>query len=259
MMSSFDRYAWTNAIHDLDPLPKASLTLVAIALCLLLNRWTVSLITLFWMAAMTTLWARIPLRVVLQTILAEALFLSISTLGIALGVGNNPPEMSTVVAGQIGGIWFFSSPAMLERAATLLLRALGCATAMSFLALTTPMVALIDLLRRLRVPELLIDLMIVGYRSIFVLLDTLERIYIAQESRLGYGSAKRIFVSAANLGSRIFVEGYLRSQQLVTALESRGYGGGDFLVLPTPYQPSRWAWGFTVLLALTLLLFAAIT
>jgi cobalt/nickel transport system permease protein len=123
---------------------------------------------------------------------------------------------------------------------------------MSLLALTTPLVDLIALLQRLRVPDLLIDLMTISLRSIFVLLATIERIYVAQDSRLGYRNAVRSFVSAANLGSRIFLETLRRTRQLGIALESRGYPGGALPLMPLPYRRSWIGWLLTGLVAVTL-------
>ena len=42
-------------------------------------------------------------------------------------------------------------------------------------------------------------------------------------------------VSAAQVGSRLFVDSYQRSKRLQTALDSRGYDG-ELRVLPSNYQ-----------------------
>jgi cobalt/nickel transport system permease protein len=129
-----------------------------------------------------------------------------------------------------------SSPEAVSQAIILVTRALGAASAMNFLALTTPLVDIVELLRRWHVPLILIDLMTVIYRFIFVLLETLNRIYIAQDSRLGYHTSYfRVMNSAAMLGSRLFIDAFQRSRRLQLALESRGYDGGDLRVLPSRY------------------------
>jgi cobalt/nickel transport system permease protein len=109
---------------------------------------------------------------------------------------------------------------------------------MNFLALTTPLVDLVDLFRRWHVPTLLIDLMTVIYRFIFVLLDSFNRMYTAQESRLGYSSSfYRSLVNAGLLGSRLFIDAYQRSRRLQVALASRNFSG-DLRVLPASYESS---------------------
>jgi len=73
------------------------------------------------------------------------------------------------------------------------------------------------------------------YRFIFTLLESMERMRVAQENRLGYVSFRRGLNSAAQLASRLFIETYLRSRRLQVALEGRGYAG-DLRVLPHTYQ-----------------------
>jgi cobalt/nickel transport system permease protein len=146
---------------------------------------------------------------------------------------------------QFGAIWISSSPLALQTGWQLASRALGAAAAMNFLTLTTPMVDLVDLMRRLRCPALLIDLMTLIYRFIFVLLESLNQLYTAQESRLGYINFRRGIASAGLLGSQLFVEAYHRSQRLQVALESRGYSG-DLKVLPTIYHQDWRLWGLSL-------------
>jgi cobalt/nickel transport system permease protein len=111
---------------------------------------------------------------------------------------------------------------------------------MNFLALTTPLVDMLELFRRWRVPTILVDIMVIIYRFIFVLLESLERMYMAQDSRLGYHTSYfRAMNSAALLGSRLFIDAFQRSQRLQIALESRGYNGGDLQVLPSYYLSDR--------------------
>jgi cobalt/nickel transport system permease protein len=250
-MHGIDRYAWANAIVDVDPLQKASLAGVALLLCLTLNEWVVSLATIGWMTGVALLWARLPVRAILSVLAGEFFFLVLSTLGLLISIGD-APTAPVLVALPIGATWVYVSWAALWLAAQLTLRALGCATAMSFLALTTPLVDLIELLRRLRLPGLLIDLMTISYRSIFVLLASIERTYRAQDSRLGYRNAARTWVSASSLGSRIFLETFRRTQQLGLALESRGYAGGALRVLPTTYRRTHQGWLLLTALVVTL-------
>jgi cobalt/nickel transport system permease protein len=115
---------------------------------------------------------------------------------------------------------------------------------MNFVALTTPLVDVLELFRRWGMPLILVDIMVIIYRFIFVLLDSLNIMVMAQDSRLGYHTSyRRAMNSAALLGSRLFIEAFQRSRRLQIALESRGYEGGDLPVLPTVYQSGyRMVW-----------------
>ncbi len=252
-MDWIDRYAYSNRIRALDPAYKAGLALAVILLCLTLNRPAVGLLAAGWMAGLLTGWAGVPSRTVLRVLLGEAAFLALAVGGVALSVSLGPTLPDGARWGwRLGPLWLTSSPTALELAATLASRALGCAAAMSFLALTTPLVDLVDLARRLHTPPLLVDLATLIYRFTFELLDTLERMRIAQSNRLGYADFRRGMASAALLASRLWLETYRRSQRLQIALEGRGYAG-ELRVLPNEYRRSTWVIGLALLVAASLL------
>lgn len=243
-MDWIDRHAYSNRLRFVHPGQKLGLALLVIALCLALDRPLVGLLAASWMTLLAVAWARLPLRAFGGAVLAEGFFLAWAVVGVAVSVR----------AGE-GGSWPLAlrvTPESLETALRLFARALGSATAMAFLAFTTPLVDLLDLGRRVGVPPLLLDLATLIYRFTFTLFDSLERMVTAQETRLGYADIRRSMSSAALVASRLFIETYLRSQRLQTALEGRGYAG-DLRVLPGEYRRSRPAWLFSAALALSLL------
>jgi cobalt/nickel transport system permease protein len=234
-METIDRYAYNNRLRLVDPIYKVSLACLTLVLCLALNSIAVGLLAILWMFCLAVLVARIPPRVFVGVLLAEGAFLALTTVGVALSVTVKDPTGIAEWAWRAGPLWLSSSPERVRLAITLLTRALGCVSAMNFLSLTTPLVDLIDLARRLHVPPVLVDIMTVIYRFIFVLLESLERMHTAQESRVGYASFRRGMSSAALLATRLFIETYQRSQRLQTALESRGYVD-ELRVLPTAFR-----------------------
>jgi cobalt/nickel transport system permease protein len=179
-------------------------------------------------------------RVFGRLLLAEGTFLLLTTIGVVLSVSLTEPHQFSDWAWRVGPVWISTSIDALYQAANLIARALGAAAAMNFVALSTPLIDLIALFRRWHIPVILIDVMTLIYRFIFVLLESLNRIYQAQDSRLGYHTSYfRAMNSAALLGSRLFIDAFQRSRHLQIALESRGYDGGDLRVLPTTYTVER--------------------
>lgn len=250
-MEIIDRYAYSNRLRLVDPIYKAALAGLTLVLCLALDSIAVGLVSILWMLCLAVLVARIPLRVFLGVLIAEGAFMVLTTIGVALSITIQNPTGMAEWAWHVGPFWLSSSPDRLQLGATLVARALGCASAMNFLSLTTPLVDLIDLARRLRFPPILVDIMTIVYRYIFVLLESLERMHTAQESRSGYANFRRGMSSAALLATRLFIEAYQRSQKLQTALESRGYVD-DLRVLPASYQ-NDWkliASGFAIVASL---------
>ncbi|MDW8325009.1 MAG: cobalt ECF transporter T component CbiQ [Anaerolineales bacterium] len=234
-MRLIDTYAYANRLRRFDPALKVGLTLWVILLCLTLNRPLVSAATLAWMLALGMVWAGLPARVVLKLLFVEGMFLLLGVLGIIVTAGLEPPVGPTL---QIGPLWLAVSPEAVGTALALVGRSLGCAAALNLLALTTPLVDLITLGRRLHVPELLLDLMTLTYRFIFTLLECLERMRLAQEARLGYATPHRALSSAAWIAANLLTETLRRSRQLQLALECRGWEG-RLRVLPGEYVCPR--------------------
>ncbi len=235
-MRQIERFAYGNRLARLHPAYKVAPSLVAVLTALLAGRLEVSVAVLAVVAAMSVGWARLPAAVVLRLAVGEAAFLTAGVVGLAVSVGTAP------VAGgvAVGPLWLEVSDASLGLAANVLARALACTAAMNFLALTTPVVAIVDLLRALRVSDVLVDLVTLMYRFIFVLLETLDHMVTATQARLGFSGWRTTVSSSGRIGAALFVEAYRRSRRLEDALSARG-GGGALNVLPGSYDHPRWA------------------
>lgn len=234
-MHIIDRYAYSNRIRHVDPACKTALVVSVLLLCLVLNEPLVGLTAAAGMWALAVCVAGLPGRLFGQMLFAEAFFLMLATAGVAVSIGFDAPGSAGPYALRFGPVWLSSSPESLALAARLVTRALGGAAAMNFLAMTTPLVDLIDLFRRLGLPAAIIDVMALTYRFIFILMDSLDRMYVAQNSRLGYRSWRRAMASAGQLAARLFIDAYQRSERLQTALDSRAYQG-ELRVLPATYR-----------------------
>jgi cobalt/nickel transport system permease protein len=253
-MHIIDRYAYTNLIRAVDPAQKVGLSLAVLAICLVSNEPLVGLAAVVWMWGLAVWLARLSGWTFARVLFAEFLFFVLTTMGVAVSLSFSDPRPLADWAVQAGPVWLSTSRQGLDLAVHLVARALGATAAMNFLALTTPLVDLVELFRRWRVPGLLIDLMTIIYRFIFVLLDSLDRMYMAQDSRLGYHTSfYRTMTSAGLLGSRLFIDAYQRSQRLHTALESRGFEG-ELRVLPGRYKFDRKTLGASLLVLISLIL-----
>jgi cobalt/nickel transport system permease protein len=232
-----DQHAHHNRIRSLDPAYKVGLSLTVLLLCLVFNKPLVGLIAVGWMYLLALWLAGLGWLTFGRVVLVEGTFMILTTIGVVFSVSLTEPGDISPWALRLGPLWLSSSPDSLYQGVTLVTRALGAASAMNFLALTTPLVDMLELFRRWRLPVILVDIMVIIYRFIFVLLESLNTMYVAQDSRLGYQTSYwRAMNSAALLGSRLFIEAFQRSRRLQIALESRGYEGGDLQVLPSPYQ-----------------------
>ncbi len=236
-MRWIDRYAYSNRIRKLDPAYKAGLSFGLLLLCLFINRIDVCLAVIGAIFLLAVFWAGLPARFLAKVILAEGGFLCFGVLGVAVSIS----PVSIQSGWHLGPVWIDISPSSVSLALNLLFRSLSCVAAMNFLALTTPLVDLIDLGKRMHMPVLLADLMTLIYRYIFTLLDCMERMVIAKESKLGFNGMRNSLRSAADIAAQLFIEAFQRSQRLQTTLESRGWEG-SLNVIPQEYEGISWPW-----------------
>jgi cobalt/nickel transport system permease protein len=97
---------------------------------------------------------------------------------------------------------------------------------------------LFQVLNHTKLSPIIVTLMELIYRYIFVLLDEVERMNIAKDSRLGNCNYKTALRSMGELISMLFLRAYQRSDRIHAALESRGYNG-KFSALDGEYTYSK--------------------
>lgn len=109
-------------------------------------------------------------------------------------------------------------------------RVIGGMSALIFIALTTPMTDLFIVMRQFRIPEVVVDLAMIIYRSIFMIMDQLVQTYQAQVMRLGYGSFRESIQSFATMCGSVFISSWDAGEEFIRAMDARCYSG-KFAVL----------------------------
>ncbi len=104
-------------------------------------------------------------------------------------------------------------------------RIIGGMSALCFISLTTPMTDIFIALRQCRIPEAVIDLMMIIYRTIFILMDQVIQIYHAQVMRLGYSRYRESIQSFATLCGAAFIASWDAGDDLIRAMDARCYDG----------------------------------
>lgn len=163
--------------------------------------------------AAATLGAGIAPRTFLQVLAIPAAFLLVSAPMLALSVDFGH------------GVSLAWSPAGARSAVDVTLRALAATACLALLALTTPLVDLLALLRRIGVPRVFLEIMLLTYRMIFVLADSAATGAQAQASRLGYTGFRQSCRSLGQLAAVLLQNALARARRLETGLGARGYEG----------------------------------
>lgn len=177
--------------------------------------------------------AGIPVRQFARSMLVPGFFLLWSCVALTVSLptsGASLPAGSVVL--PLGAV---VTPEGVSGAVRVLFRSAGALGAMLLFAFTTPMTDTIALLRSLRVPELLLDIMSLVYRQVFVFQDTLSRVRTAQASRLGYADVGKTRRSLGVAGGHLLANTFQQAQHVTQGLLARGYEG-SLRCLPAEYR-----------------------
>lgn len=158
--------------------------------------------------------ARVPPLRYLRVGAPALVFLAISCLSLAFSVNADGPAAA-----------FELTPRGVQQVAEVGARSLGALAALLFLALTTPLVDLIALLRRLRTPEPLLEIMVLCYRMLFVFSAAVHDTLTAQSARLGYSSNALALRSLGGLAANLTLQVWQRAGDLHVAAQSRNLDG----------------------------------
>ena len=161
--------------------------------------------------------------------------IAFNSLILGLSIRQTPLEVFAIPFGS----WYLTaSRETLLYSIRVFVTAMAAVSCLYFLSCSTPMTDILQVLKKLKCPKLLIELMLLIYRYIFVLLDCAHSISIAQKSRLGNISFRQSLRSFGQLVSALFIQAVRRSGRLYDAMESRCYDG-DIRVLSENRPPKK--------------------
>ena len=227
-------------IHRREARAKIVVVLAAVMICVSTPPTAYAAFGVYFaLAALLLALSRLPLGFVLRRLLlivpfvllvaAFLPFLKADTVGggYSLGLGG--------VAVSRGGLLVFWNTAAKASFGILMI---------VLLSGTTPFPKLLQGLRRLRCPDVVVMILSFTYRYLFVLTDEVLRLKIARDAR---GYRGRWLWQARTIGQMIavfFLRSYARAERIYLAMISRGYDG-QYAYLPA----ARWAGRDTVFAA----------
>jgi len=231
-----------NELRETAPWLKLFLGVASILLCVSSPGLIAPLLVAASMSAAILLLAKIPARFYARLLLLPVSFAVMGIIVILFVTG------SGMVLIEVPGLPLAVTTDGANLAILVLARVFGGMCSLYFIALTTPMTEVFDLLHRLRVPTVLIDLAMLTYRFIFILIDEAGEIYRSQVMRLGYGRFRESVNSLGMLAGALFIRTWESGEALVMAMDARCYDG----VLAVP-EESQTVSGLSLALALAYL------
>lgn len=221
-MILLDKMAYTSPLRKYSPSLKTGFAVGTLLVCVGARSFLLSILVLALMGYFTVHFGKVSLSSYRKMMLAPATFLLLGTLAILFDITQNPSDLVSI---PIGGVFLSISRYSLKETVRLIAVALSSVSCLYFLSSTTPMLDLIQVLKKIRLPWVLIELMMLIYRFIFVLGDIAVAILLSQESRLSTISKKKQLKAIGQMLSVLLVRAVSKANILYDAMESRCYNG----------------------------------
>ena len=136
----------------------------------------------------------------------------------------------------IASFWIFRiTEEGINTAFSAFLRSAASLSVLSFLIMTTSIPEFIHAISRLKIPNFILEMLMLVYRTIQILFDELTKLDTSASSRLGYLGFRNMIRTASLLAFSAFMRSMQRSEIMEEALESRCYRG----CYPLPYTRNK--------------------
>lgn len=251
-MISIDKLCYNSKLRYENAGEKFAFAMITLGICVTSRSIGVACIVLAATGILTTWKGGIPVVRYLKAMTIPLTFLFLSTFAIMFNIRREPLDFFAL---PIAGWYLTASRSAFWYSVQLILTALSAVSCLYFLSFTTPMPDILEVLRKLRCPKLMIELMLLTYRFIFILLDTASAISISQDCRLGNKDYRTSVRSFGMLGSVLMIRAASRSGKLYTAMEARCYDD-TIRVLSENNPPRKGVIAATALFDSALLAFA---
>lgn len=201
---------------------KFIIVVIALAITTIISNNYINVGIFILMVFTTTVIAGIPFNKYLKILFIPMSFLLISTITVLFSISGNDVYIWSI---KIGSKYIGITSESIVQSINLTTRVFASMSATFFLALTTPLNNLIKVFKRLGLPGVIIELLVLIYRSIFIFLEESKEIYMAQELRFGYSNLRNSFRSTSLLIKALFIRVLLKYEDMVIALECKLYDG----------------------------------
>lgn len=228
MKFDMDYIAHHNELTEYNPYVKLFITVILLIVTLALDNLYFDVLVFVVMSIAILAIAKISYKSYLKFLSIPMAFLIITCIFLLFFFGKGEVIYETGIWGIVitDDSWHY--------AVYTFMRVMGCLPCLGFLALTTPIARILNCLRNLKVPVILVEIALLMYNAIFIFLNEIDTMQKAQETRLGYHSYWSSLKSLGALISTIFLRSLDKSETLQHSLDSRGYTGE----LPV-YEPRK--------------------
>lgn len=217
-----DKLCYYSKLRYVNAAEKFAFSMLTLTACILSRSTAIAFLVLAVTGILTVYKGGIPLFRYIKLMTVPIVFLVFGTFAIFVNISETPldafafPAGSYYITGSVRGLF---------QGAQLICTALASVSCLYFLSLNTPVTDILNVLKKLHVPALIRELMLLIYRYIFVLMQLASDITASQNSRLGNMRLSTARKSFAAMICSVFILSIRRSGELYDALEARCYDG----------------------------------
>ena len=215
-----DVYAQTSQLNKVNPMLKFLSVVILMILGIVSKSPLVGGLLVLLMMGLTIVGGGLPWHIYVHLLLLPISFILISGLALLFEVSQTAIGVINI---PLGSWWITISHHAQVQTMLIISRALGAVSCLYFLSLSTPMTELIGVLKRLRCPDIIVELMYLIYRYIFIVLSMYYAMRTAAKSRMGYVNYHANIRTTGNLYSNLISRSYRYAAKNFDAMESRCY------------------------------------
>ncbi|UOE77898.1 cobalt ECF transporter T component CbiQ [Parageobacillus thermoglucosidasius] len=235
MIRQLDTIAYNNRLRAIRPEQKVLFAFLLLIMAMA-DSWKVQAMITVWLAIWIIGYARVSWKVYAKALGAVALFLLMSVPALLVSI-----DRSFHVS---------LDHSQLVTVMSLLSRSIAAWSCLFFLLVTTPFPEMLSVLKRMKVPSILMELFFFTYRFVFVFEKAAEELYVAMKARNG-GTHWR---HGGMLVFQLFQKIWHSYEALRLALWARGVSGEMAYVPTETYHKTNKRYLWEAVIGLSLLL-----
>lgn len=174
------------------------------------------------MAAVSLVTSPVGVRRYLSLLLVPITFVILSGLVLLVDISPEPLGLLDI---PVFSRYLSITPETQVTTGHIMAKAVGALCCLYTLSLSTPVFEIIACLRKIKVPALVVELMVLIYRYVFILFEALHSMTTSSRARLGDRSYRSAWRSFTGIGSNLLVRAFVKAGRAFDAMEARCYGG----------------------------------
>lgn len=187
-MLEIDKCAYTNALRYTNPMAKLLISFLALTISVISNNIMLHFLVMLIVSFLIIFIAKVNIKLYIKCLRIPIYFLIIGTILNMINISFE--NQSFIFNIKVFNLYIGTTLFSVKNSIYILLRAISSVISIYFLILTTPFNQLIIILKKLHIPDTLVELMVLTYRFIFIFLEEIKDIYKSQELRFGYINLK---------------------------------------------------------------------